>query len=169
MSGSDCINGTRIFRNSMYLRASWVASVGNMRPRFLRSSKSLEQKKEAPSCPSANNLSAIVFAMALFPVPASPFSQYMGGLSGSLAQSSIASRTATRVPLRQPFRSPCRYSAPFARRKLLRTDFSAVRASCQIPIVQNGDHSDLYPVKQDYLICPEMKGEALTIRSYSRS
>ena len=75
MCGSDCINGTRIFRNSMYLRASWVANVGKMSSMFLRSWKSLEQKKEAPSCPSANNLSAIVFAIVLLPVPASPFNQ----------------------------------------------------------------------------------------------
>jgi hypothetical protein len=43
--------------------------------RLLRSEKSREQKKEAPSCPFANDLSAIVCAMVLFPVPASPFSQ----------------------------------------------------------------------------------------------
>ena len=46
-----------------------------MKWRFLRSSKSLEQKKEAPSWPFANNLSATVLAMVLFPVPANPFNQ----------------------------------------------------------------------------------------------
>jgi len=46
-----------------------------MKWRLLRSSKSREQKNEAPSRPSANSLSAIVLAMVLFPVPASPFSQ----------------------------------------------------------------------------------------------
>jgi len=35
----------------------------------------LEEQKEAPSWPTTNNLSAIVFAMVLFPVPASPFNQ----------------------------------------------------------------------------------------------
>ena len=43
--------------------------------RLLLSSKSREQKKEAPSCPFENVLSAIVCAMVLFPVPASPFNQ----------------------------------------------------------------------------------------------
>jgi hypothetical protein len=65
----------RIDRNLMYLRASCTARVGKMKWRLLRSSKSREQKKEAPSCPSANALSAIVCAMVVFPVPASPFSQ----------------------------------------------------------------------------------------------
>ena len=49
--------------------------VGNMKLRSLRSSESREQKNEAPSRPSVNTLSAIVCAIALFPVPASPFSQ----------------------------------------------------------------------------------------------
>jgi hypothetical protein len=43
--------------------------------RLLRSKKSREQKKEAPSFPAAKVLSAIVCAMVLFPVPANPFSQ----------------------------------------------------------------------------------------------
>ena len=51
--------------------------------RLLRSSKSREQKKEAPSCPLANILSATVSAIVVFPVPASPFNQYAGGESGS--------------------------------------------------------------------------------------
>jgi hypothetical protein len=46
-----------------------------MNLRLLRSSKSREQKKEAPSCPLANVFSAIVCAMVVFPVPASPFNQ----------------------------------------------------------------------------------------------
>ena len=58
--GSDRARGTKIDRNSRYLRASWTARVGKMNRRLLRSSKSREQKKEAPSRPSANILSAIV-------------------------------------------------------------------------------------------------------------
>jgi len=46
-----------------------------MRWRSLRSEKSREQKKEAPSRSSADVLSAMVCAMVLFPVPANPFSQ----------------------------------------------------------------------------------------------
>ena len=73
--GSEHTNGTIIDRTSVYLRASWTARVGKMYWRLLQSSKSLEQKKEAPSCPPANTLSAIVCAIVLFPVPASPFNQ----------------------------------------------------------------------------------------------
>ena len=73
--GSDRTNGMRIDRNLVYLRASWTARVGKMSWRLLRSEKSREQKKEAPSCPSANVLSAIVCAIVLFPVPANPFNQ----------------------------------------------------------------------------------------------
>ena len=72
--GSDRDNGTRIDRNSAFERASWTARVGKMSWRSLRSPKSREQK-EAPSRPSPDTLSAIVCAMVLFPVPASPFSQ----------------------------------------------------------------------------------------------
>ena len=49
--------------------------VGKISLRLLRSSKSREQKKEAPSRPAANILSATVRAIVLFPVPASPFNQ----------------------------------------------------------------------------------------------
>ena len=73
--GSDRNNGTRIDRNSVFERASWTARVGKMSWRSLRSPKSREQKKEAPSRPSPDTLSAIVCAMVLFPVPANPFSQ----------------------------------------------------------------------------------------------
>ena len=73
--GFDCSSGMRIDRISVYLRASWTAMVGNMNWRLLLSSKSLEQKKEAPSCPCAETLSAIVCAIVVFPVPASPLSQ----------------------------------------------------------------------------------------------
>jgi len=65
-------------QNLGYLCASWTAMVGKMDWRLLLSSKSREQKKEAPSCPPAKVLSAIVCAMVLFPVPANPFSQHTG-------------------------------------------------------------------------------------------
>ena len=123
----------------MYLRASWTARVGKMKWRLLRSSKSREQKKEAPSCPSTNTLSAIVCAMVLFPVPANPFSQYTGGLLKLLIQSSISFRTTPRVPFRQPLRSPCRYSAACAQRMLLRTTASAIGSLCQAPTIKTED------------------------------
>ena len=69
------VNDCWIDRNSVYLRASWMAKVGKMRWRLLRSSKSQEQKKEAPSCPFGKILSATACAMVGFPVPANPFSQ----------------------------------------------------------------------------------------------
>jgi hypothetical protein len=46
-----------------------------MKRRLLLSSKSREQKNVAPSLPSANILSEIVWAMVVFPVPATPFNQ----------------------------------------------------------------------------------------------
>jgi len=130
-----------------------------MKLRLLLSSKSREQKKEAPSCPSANNLSAIVCAIVLFPVPASPLSQYTGGLLKSFDQCSISSRMALRVPLRQPLRSPWRYSASCAQRKLLRTrTASAVGGSCQASIIENEGSSDLGPMQRGYFIRPNAEG-----------
>ena len=114
-----------------------------MKWRLLRFSMSREQKKEPPSCPSTNNLSAIVCAMVLFPVPANPFSQYTGGLLKSLDQCSIPSRIVLRVPLRQPLWSLCRYSTPFAQRNWFRAAASAVGGSCQTSLVRNGRCSDL--------------------------
>ena len=145
--GSDRASGTKIDRNSGYLRASWTARVGKMNWRLLRSSKSREQKNEAPSRPSANILSAIVWAMVLFPVPASPFSQYTGDLPKSLVQCSITSRTGPRVPFRQPLRLPCRYSAPCAERKLLRMAASAIGGLCQVLVVNNGRYPNLGSAK----------------------
>jgi len=107
--------------------------------RSLRSSKSREQKKEAPSRPSASSLFAIVCAMALFPVPASPFNHKTGDLSGPLVQSSISPRTVSQVPFRQPPRSPSRYPAPCAQWKLARTNASAIATSCQASVVESGD------------------------------
>ena len=75
MSGSDRTSWTKADRNSGYLLDSWTARVGKIDRRSLRSWKSREQKNEAPSLPSANALSAVVCAMVVFPVPASPFNQ----------------------------------------------------------------------------------------------
>lgn len=101
-------------RKSGYFCASWNANVGKMNRRLLRSSKPLEQKNDAPKRLSANNLSAIVCAIVVFPVPASPFSQKTGDMLKSSVQCSISARTLPRVPFRQPRRSPCRYPAPRA-------------------------------------------------------
>ena len=75
MSGFDWISLMKEDRNPGYLLESWTARVGKIDQRSLRSSRSREQKKEAPSLPSANALSAIVCAMVVFPVQASPFNQ----------------------------------------------------------------------------------------------
>jgi len=129
-----------------------------MKRRLLLSLKSREQKKEAPSCPSANNLSAMVCAIVLFPVPASPLSQYTGGLLKSFDQCSISSRMALRVLLRQFLRLPWRYSASCAQRKLLTTTASAVGGSCQASIIENGGNSDLGSMKRGYFIRPNAEG-----------
>ena len=78
-----------------------------MRWRLQRSSKSHEQKKDAPSSPSAKTRSLTVWAIVDFPVPASPFSQKTGDLLKSLAHDSMSFRIVSRVPLRHPLRSPC--------------------------------------------------------------
>ena len=93
---------------------------------MLLSSKSREQKNDAPSWPFEKILSAIVCAMVVFPVPANPFNQKTGGLSKSRVQSSISSKMTLRVPMRQPPRSPCRYSAACAQRIPLMTAASAI-------------------------------------------
>jgi len=130
-----------------------------MKWRLLRSSKSREQKKEAPSWSSTNSLSAIVCAMVLFPVPANPLSQWMGGLAESLDQCSISTRIALRVPLRQPLRPPCRCSASCAQRKPLRTAASAAGGQCQIPVIESRRCSNLGPVEIGYSIFPDTKGK----------
>ena len=142
--GLDRARGTRRDRNLGYLRASWTARVGKINWRLLRSSKSREQKNEAPSCPSTNVLSAIVWAIVVFPVPASPFNQKMGRpMKGLPIQKPISSRTVTRVPFRQPLRSPDLNSAPCAQRKLLRTVASSLRHFCQACMTENRGCSDL--------------------------
>jgi len=101
--------------------------------------------------------------MALFPVPANPFSQKTGGRLKSLVHSSISSRTALRVPFRHPLRSPssCRYSAPSAPRKSSRTSASAVEGPRQSPATGTGKQSNLPPAERGYFIDWEMIGERL--------
>ena len=109
------VKSIKFDRNPGYLYASWKARVGNIDLRSLRFSDSREQKKEAPSRPSLDILSAIVCAIALFPVPTGPFNQKRetqdSSSTGSRAQWSIWSRMALRVPRRQEVRFPRRYSA----------------------------------------------------------
>lgn len=112
-------------RTSGYLWASWNANVGKMKRRSLLSSKSREQKNDAPRRPSVNVRLAIVFAMVDLPVPASPFSQKTGDLLKSPVHSSISSNAVSLVPLRQLLRLPCRYSEPEARLQL----FNAARSA----------------------------------------
>jgi len=91
--------------------ASWKASVGKIAWRFLLSSKSREQKKLAPSLPSANAVSANVWAIVDFPVPAKPFSQKICWPDWPVNHSSISQRTSFLVPLRHPCLFPQRYPA----------------------------------------------------------
>ena len=148
-----------IDRNLVYLLASWTARVGKMNWRLLRSSKSWEQKKEAPSRPSANVLSATVCAMVLLPVPASPFNQYTEGLWKSRVQSSIPSRVAVRVPRRQPLRLPCRYSACCANRTLLRIVASAASQSVFKGVsYEDGRRPNLNPTG-GHFVCPDKNGD----------
>ena len=121
-SGLDWRRGTSKDLKLMYFCASWKASVGKMSLRLLRSSTPLEQKNEAPKKPWANILSAIVCAMADFPVPASPLSQKTGDPLGSLAQCSISFKTASRVPFKQLLRSPWWYPASLAQQQPFRTE-----------------------------------------------
>ena len=164
--GSDRTRGIKCDRKLAYLRASWTARVGKMRLILLPSSKSREQKKEAPSCPSANVLSAIVIAIVVLPVPASPFSQYTGGLAKSLVQSSILSRTAPRVPFRQPPRPLCRNSAPWAQRKPLRTAASSAEYPFQVRRIEGTGWSDLGSAKRLFRLLGRKRG-LLTIRECS--
>ena len=113
--------------------------------RLLRSSKSREQKNDAPSSPSAKIRSLTVWAIVDLPVPANPFSQKTGDLSKSSAHNSISLRTLSRVPLRQPRRLPWRYSAPFARRHWFRTESSAVRCVGERRLTIDDGESDLCP------------------------
>ena len=98
-------------RKSRYWQASWKASVGKIFWRLLRSSNSREQKKLAPSFPFTNVVSANVWAIVDFPVPARPFSQKTRWVRSLVNQSSISFRTPSLVPLRHPRLFPLRYPA----------------------------------------------------------
>ena len=102
-------------RNRGYRYASWNASVGKITWRLLLSSKSREQKKLAPSFPSAKLISANVWAMVDFPVPARPFSQNTRWSCSSFNQCSSYKRTSPLVPLRHPCLFPERYPASSVR------------------------------------------------------
>jgi len=67
------------------------------------------------SFPSANVVSANVWAIVDFPVPARPFSQKTRWSCSPVNQHSISCRTSFRVPLRHPFLFPLRYPASAAR------------------------------------------------------
>ena len=119
-----------------------------MKWRLLRSSKSREQKNEAPRRSSAKIRSAMVWAIVDFPVPASPLSQNTGDKVKSLAHDSMSANTVSRVPLRHPRRFPWRYSAPCARRQPFNTDRSATRHVNQLVGkggANGGARSDLRP------------------------
>ena len=98
-------------RKEGYWQASWKASVGKIIWRLLRSSKSREQKKLAPSFPSAEVVSANVWAMVDFPVPARPFSQKTRWPWSLVNQSPIFLRTPSLVPSRHPCLFPQRCPA----------------------------------------------------------
>ena len=86
------------------------------------------------------------FGDTSLPCPSDPVQPADGGLAKFLVQSSISSKTTPRVPLRQPLRSPCRNSC--AQRKLLRTVASAIRDSCQAPVIKKGRRPNLGPFKR---------------------
>ena len=98
-------------RKRGYRQASWKASVGKIVWRLLRSSKSREQKKLAPSFPSAKVVSANVWAMVDFPVPARPLSQKTRWPRSLVSQSPISLRTSFLVPFRHPGLFPHRCPA----------------------------------------------------------
>ena len=78
---------------------------------LLLPSKSREQKKLAPSFPSAKVISANVCAMVDFPVPVRLLSQNTRWPCSSSSQSSSCRRTSLLVPLRQPCMFPERCPA----------------------------------------------------------
>ena len=87
-------------RKCKYRQASWKARVGKIFSRLLRSSKSREQKKLAPSFPFLKVVSANDWAMVDFPVPARPLSQKTRWLPSFSNQHSISLRTSFLVPFR---------------------------------------------------------------------
>ena len=111
ISGHAFKTWSNSLRKCGYRHASWKATVGKIARRLLRSTKSHEQKKLAPSFPSAKALSATVWAMADFPVPASPFSQKTCCFCSPVDHRSISHRMSFLVPLRHPCLSPHKYPA----------------------------------------------------------
>ena len=124
-SGYSFKTWRRTVRKRGYRQASWKASVGKIVWRLLRSSKSREQKKLAPSFPSANVVSANVWAMVDFPVPARPFNQRTRWPCSLVSQSVISLRTPSLVPFRHPCLFPLRYPAFAVRCNPLRRTRSA--------------------------------------------
>ena len=99
------------FRKCRYRQASWKAMVGKIFSRLLRSSKSREQKKLAPSFPSSKAVSANDWAMVDFPVPARPLSQKTRWVPLFSSQRSISLRTSFLVPFRHACLFPQRCPA----------------------------------------------------------
>ena len=83
--------------------------VGNILQRLFLSSKSHEQKKVAPSLPSAKLISANVWAMIDFPVLARPLSHNTCLSCLSFNQDSSWERTSLLVPFMHLCLSPQRY------------------------------------------------------------
>ena len=102
---------SKCFRKRGSRWASWKASVGKIAWRLLRPSKSREQKKLVPSLPSAKAVSADIWAMVDFPVPARPFSQKTCWPDWPVNHCSIPLRTSFLVPLRHPCLFPQQYPA----------------------------------------------------------
>ena len=110
-SGYSFKTSSNFSRKSGYRQASWKAMVGKIFCRLLRSSKSREQKKLAPSFPLSEVASANDWAMVDFPVPARPLSQKTRWLPSFANQCSISLRTSFLVPFRHPCRFPQRWPA----------------------------------------------------------
>src|ERR1700679_21292 len=126
-----------------------------MAPRFLLFSKSREQKKLAPSFPSAKQGSANVWAIVDFPVPANPFSQKTRLSPSSISHRSMSNRTSFLVPLRHPGLFPLRYPAsavcciPLRR---VRSTPSYPRVSGHGGLMRSKTHDDLVVLVVDVLL-----------------
>ena len=123
--------------------------------RLLLFSKSREQKKLAPSFPSAKLVSAKVCAIVVFPVPANPFSQKTRRSFSSISHCSICRRTSLLVPFRHPSLFPERYPASAVWYIPLRSDRSA---ASYFPVnISDGSssswtHNELMVLKIDVLL-----------------
>ena len=110
-SGHSFKTSSKCCRKCGYRQASWKERVGKIIWRLLRSSKSREQKKLAPSFPFSEVDSANDWAMVDFPVPARPLSQKTRWLPSFADQRPISLRTSSLVPFRHPCLFPLRYPA----------------------------------------------------------